>query len=91
MPGGNRRADRNENVVRAGGLLQVQSIRANPDEAFAERQMLRHGHVDVEDLSTMVSRLRVLRVDVVADVGGKVEAVLLAEIANQQPWLEGSS
>jgi hypothetical protein len=47
--------------------------------------MLRHGHVDVEDLSTMVIRLRVLRVDVVADVGGKVEAVLLAEIANQPP------
>ena len=53
----------------AGGLRQVETIRADTDEAFAQRQMLCHGGVNVKHLPAMVVRFGVLGVDVVAEVG----------------------
>ncbi len=73
----------------AGSLLQVETIRADPDEAFAQRQMLCHGGVNVKHLSAVVVRFGVLGVDVVAEVGAELEAVLLAEIAYQDGRFKG--
>src|SRR5260370_20477104 len=72
----------------ASGLLYVKTVCANPDDAFAERQMLRHRCINVEALSALVIGLGVFGVDVIADVGGSLETVPLAEITNQQPRFE---
>src|SRR5260370_42128164 len=46
----------------AGGLRQVETIRADTDEAFAQRQMLCQGGVNVKNLPAMVVRFGVLGV-----------------------------
>src|ERR1035441_6537376 len=72
----------------AGGLLQVKAARTNSGEAFAQREMLRHRRVNVKLLSALIVGRGVLGVYVVADVGGGLETVVLAEIADQHARLE---
>jgi len=51
--------------------------------------MLCHGGVNVKHLSAVVVRFGVLGFDVVAEVGAELEAVLLAEIADQHARFKG--
>jgi hypothetical protein len=70
-------------------LLQIKNVGTNPDETWAERQMLRHGGINVKYLAAVVVRCGVLGVDVVADVGAELKAVLLTKIADQHARFEG--